>query len=43
MEDKFIVLELIGIDMPNMCMLDEICAKRNVIYAIARRHKAEKL
>ena len=24
-------------------MLDEICAKRDEIYAIARRHKAEKL
>ena len=27
----------------NMCMLDEIRAKRDEIYAIARRHKAEKL
>ena len=26
-----------------MCMLDEICAKRDGIYAIARAHKAEKL
>ena len=26
----------------NMCMLDEIRAKRDEIYAIARRHKAEK-
>ena len=26
-----------------MCMLDEIQAKRDEIYAIARRHKAEKL
>ena len=26
-----------------MCMLDEIRAKRNEIYSIARRHKAEKL
>ena len=26
-----------------MCMLDEIRAKRDGIYAIARRHKAEKL
>ena len=26
-----------------MCMLDDICAKRNEIYAVARRHKAEKL
>ncbi len=26
-----------------MCMLDEIHAKRDEIYAIARRHKAEKL
>ena len=26
-----------------MCMLDEIRAKREEIYAIARRHKAEKL
>jgi len=24
-------------------MLDEMCAKRDEIYAIARRHKAEKL
>ena len=27
----------------NMCMLDEIRAKRDEMYAIARRHKAEKL
>ena len=26
-----------------MCMLDEIRAKRDEIYAIARKHKAEKL
>ena len=26
-----------------MCMLDEIKAKRDEIYAIARKHKAEKL
>ena len=26
-----------------MCMLDEIRAKRDEIYALARRHKAEKL
>ena len=26
-----------------MCMMDEIRAKRDEIYAIARRHKAEKL
>ena len=26
-----------------MCMLDEIAAKRDEIYAVARRHKAEKL
>ena len=26
-----------------MCMLDEIRAKRDEIYAIARRHNAEKL
>ena len=26
-----------------MCMLDEIHAKRDEIYAIARKHKAEKL
>lgn len=26
-----------------MCMLDEIRAKRDEIYAVARRHKAEKL
>ena len=26
-----------------MCMLDEIRAKRDEIYAIARRHKAERL
>ena len=26
-----------------MCMLDEIRAKRDEIYTIARRHKAEKL
>ena len=27
----------------DMCMLDEIRAKRDEIYAIARKHKAEKL
>ena len=27
----------------NMCMLDEIRAKRDEIYAIARKYKAEKL
>ena len=27
----------------DMCMLDEIRAKREEIYAIAREHKAEKL
>ena len=27
----------------NMCMLDEMRAKRDEIYAIARKHKAEKL
>ena len=27
----------------DMCMMDEIRAKRDEIYAIARRHKAEKL
>ena len=27
----------------NMCMLDEIHAKRDEIYAIAKRHKAERL
>ena len=27
----------------NMCMMDEIRAKRDEIYAIARKHKAEKL
>ena len=26
-----------------MCMLDEIWAKRDEIYVLARRHKAEKL
>ena len=26
-----------------MCMMDEIVAKRDEIYAIARKHKAEKL
>jgi hypothetical protein len=26
-----------------MCMFDEIRAKRDEIYAIAKRHKAEKL
>ena len=26
----------------NMCMFDEIRAKRDGIYAVARRHKAEK-
>ena len=27
----------------DMCMLDEIRAKRDEIYAIAKRHKAERL
>ena len=27
----------------DMCMMDEIAAKRDEIYAIARKHKAEKL
>jgi len=27
----------------DMCMMDEITAKRDEIYAIARKHKAEKL
>ena len=27
----------------SMCMLDEIRAKRDEIYAVARAHKAEKL
>ena len=27
----------------SMCMLDEIRAKRDEIYAIARRHKVERL
>ena len=27
----------------DMCMMDEIVAKRDEIYAIARKHKAEKL
>ena len=30
-------------DTINMCMLDEIAAKHDEIYAIARKHKAEKL
>ena len=30
-------------DVSEMCMLDEIRAKRDEIYAIARKHKAEKL
>ena len=30
-------------DVFEMCMLDEIRAKREEIYAIARRHKAELL
>ena len=32
-----------GCRKTKMCMLDEIRAKRDEIYAIARRHKAEKL
>ena len=30
-------------ELGDMCMLDEIKAKREEIHAIARRHKAEKL
>ena len=33
----------VGKPKTNMCMLDEIRAKRDDIYAIARKHKAEKL
>ena len=29
--------------LKKMCMLDEIRAKRDEIYAIVRKHKAEKL
>ena len=32
-----------GVEGVEMCMLDEIHAKRDEIYAIARKHKAEKL
>ena len=32
-----------NVDVLKMCMLDEIRAKRDEIYAIARKHKAEKL
>ena len=31
------------IDVSGMCMMDKISAKRDEIYAIARKHKAEKL
>ena len=39
----FIVPVLCERQGKTMCMLDEIRAKRDEIYAIARRHKAEKL
>ena len=32
-----------NVGVSDMCMLDEIRAKRDEIYAIARKHKAEKL
>ena len=32
-----------NVGVPNMCMLDEIRTKQDEIYAIAKRHKAEKL
>ena len=32
-----------NVGVSNMCMLDEIRTKRDEIYAIAKRHKAEKL
>ena len=32
-----------NVDVLKMCMMDEIRAKRDEIYAIARKHKAEKL
>ena len=32
-----------SLELCHMCMLDEIRAKRDGIYAIARAHKAEKL
>ena len=31
-----------NVDVSKMCMMDEIRAKRDEIYAIARKHKAEK-
>ena len=33
----------VALSETKMCMLDEIRAKRDEIYAIAKRHKAEKL
>ena len=38
---SFSVGDEIGVS--DMCMMDEIIAKRDEIYAIARKHKAEKL
>jgi len=32
-----------NVGVADMCMIDEICAKRDEIYVIARTHKAEKL
>ena len=38
-----VVLQYRRLREAKMCMLDEIRAKRDEIYAIARKHKAEKL
>ena len=46
---KFAILQAVGMEkwynvcVLKMCMMDEIRAKRDEIYAIARKHKAEKL
>ena len=40
---RFGIISVFIRDIANMCMLDEIRARRDEIYAIARKHKAEKL
>ena len=41
---KAVVTEIwYNVGVFKMCMMDEIAAKRDEIYAIARKHKAEKL
>ena len=47
-EQQFAMLQAVvaeiwyNVDVSKMCMMDEMREKRDAIYAIARRHKAER-